>query len=99
MSISRSKTWVAAEVLSASDLNAEFSNIIDNGQDIANPASKAYDLDGNELIFDGDGDTSLTADSDDQLDFRIGGTDITSVGSEGFQGQADILLATQVFGD
>ena len=33
------------------------------------------DIDGTELILDADGDTSITADTDDQIDIRIGGAD------------------------
>jgi hypothetical protein len=33
------------------------------------------DLDGAELILDGDGDTSITADTDDRIDIKIGGAD------------------------
>jgi hypothetical protein len=98
MSVSRIKTWIV-ETLTASDLNAEFNNILNNGEDLGWPATKAKDLNGQELILDADGDTSITSDTDDQIDFKIGGTDVTSVGAEGFQGQADILLAVQVFGD
>ena len=36
------------------------------------------DIDGTELILDGDGDTSITADTDDQIDIRIGGTDVAT---------------------
>lgn len=75
MALSRVKVWIAGEVLSASDLNAEFTSILDNGQDLAWPATKAKDLDGQELILDGDADTSITADSDDVIDIRIAGTD------------------------
>jgi len=35
----------------------------------------AYDLDGNELTLDADSDTSITADTDDQIDIEVGGTD------------------------
>ena len=56
-------------------------------------------MNGNEIVLDADGDTSITVSTDDLVDFKIGGTDRTSVGTEGFQGQADILLAFQVFGD
>ena len=35
----------------------------------------AVDLDGNELILDADADTSITADTDDQIDIRIAGAD------------------------
>jgi hypothetical protein len=34
------------------------------------------DLNGNELVLDVDGDTSITADTDDQIDIKIGGSDI-----------------------
>ena len=99
MAVSRIKTWVSLETLTAADQNAEFNNILSNGEDLGFPATKAKDLNGQELILDADADTSITADTDDQIDFKIAGTDITSVGNEGFQGQADILLAFQVFGD
>jgi len=33
------------------------------------------DLNGSELILDSDGDTSITADTDDQIDVRVGGSD------------------------
>ena len=35
----------------------------------------AFDLDGEELVLDPDGDTSITADSDDQIDIKIAGAD------------------------
>jgi len=37
--------------------------------------SGGTDLDGQELILDADGDTSITADTDDQIDIKIAGTD------------------------
>lgn len=42
--------------------------------ELMNPALP--DLNGKELILDADADTSITADTDDQVDFRLGGTDI-----------------------
>ena len=33
------------------------------------------DMNANELILDADADTSITADTDDQIDFKVGGTD------------------------
>ena len=36
------------------------------------------DINGDELILDADADTSITADTDDQIDIRIGGSDIIS---------------------
>jgi len=37
--------------------------------------STSLDLNGSELILDADADTSITADTDDQIDIKIGGND------------------------
>lgn len=71
----RTKTWIAAEVLSASDLNAEFNNILNNANSLISPITTSLDMNGNELILDADGDTTVTADSDDVIDWKIAGTD------------------------
>lgn len=43
---------------------------------IANTGNAAQaDMNGSELILDADGDTSITADTDDQIDIKIGGAD------------------------
>lgn len=45
--------------------------------ELVNPSTlSSIDINGTELILDADGDTSITADTDDQIDFRLGGTDI-----------------------
>lgn len=80
MSISRVKVWSAGEVLLASDQNAEFNNILNNGVDLWSPAAKAADMNGFELILDADADTSITSDTDDRIDFRVGGTDSLFIG-------------------
>jgi hypothetical protein len=41
------------------------------------------DINGNELILDADGDTSITADTDDQIDFKTGGSDRVTIDSSG----------------
>ena len=35
----------------------------------------SFDVNGSEFVLDVDGDTSITADTDDQIDFKVGGTD------------------------
>ena len=42
---------------------------------------KDVDVDGTELVLDADGDTSITADTDDQIDIKIGGSDVGVIGS------------------
>jgi len=39
------------------------------------------DINGDELILDADADTSITADTDDQIDIRVGGSDIATLTS------------------
>jgi len=74
--LSRIKVWSAGEVLLASDLNGEYNNILNNALTLISPLTGSLDLNGNKLVLDADADTSITADTDDQLDFKLGGTDI-----------------------
>jgi hypothetical protein len=41
------------------------------------------DLNGNEMILDADGDTTITADTDDQIDIKVGGSDKVTINSAG----------------
>ena len=41
------------------------------------------DLNGQELILDADGDTSITADTDDQIDFKTAGSDRVTINASG----------------
>ena len=41
------------------------------------------DLNGNEMILDADGDTTITADTDDRIDFKIAGTDTLHIDATG----------------
>ena len=43
------------------------------------PAGATIDMNGVELFLDADADTSITADTDDQIDFKAGGTDVMSM--------------------
>ncbi len=56
------------------DLASEMTNSVDkDGQTVI---TGSLDFNGNKLILDADADTSITADTDDQLDFEIGGSDV-----------------------
>jgi len=46
-------------------------------------AGESLDVDGKELILDSDGDTSITADTDDQIDIKVGGSDKVVIDSSG----------------
>src|SRR3990167_8633648 len=74
MALARTKVWIA-EVLTFADLNAEFDAILNNPVSLISPLTAAVDMNGFELILDADADTSVTSDTDDRIDFRIGGAD------------------------
>jgi hypothetical protein len=42
------------------------------------------DINGSEFVLDLDGDTSFTADTDDEVDIRVGGADKSTIKSTGF---------------
>jgi hypothetical protein len=42
------------------------------------------DINGTEFFLDVDGDTSFTADTDDEIDIRVGGTDRSTIKATGF---------------
>ena len=64
-------------------------NIVDAG------FSGGTDLDGKELILDADGDTSLTADTDDQIDIKIAGADDFQFTANTFTAQSGSTIAAQ----
>jgi hypothetical protein len=97
MAISRVKVWIN-EILTSADLNAEFDNILDNGEDLGWPATKSRSMAGFELVLDADSDTSITADTDDQIDLKLGGTDIHSITTSGLHADASFVIAQQVWG-
>lgn len=80
MALSPVKTFIAGEVLTASDLNALNTNILSNPISLVFPATAAIDFDGQELILDADADTSITADTDDRIDIRLVGVDSIIIG-------------------
>ena len=41
------------------------------------------DLNGNEMILDADGDTTITADTDDQIDIKVAGSDKVQINATG----------------
>lgn len=52
MALSRVKTWISGDVLTASDLNAEFNNILNNPVSLISPLTAAISLAGFALTLD-----------------------------------------------
>ena len=55
----------------------------------------AYDLNGNTLTLDADGDTDITSDTDDQIDIKIAGADDFQFTANTFTAQAGSTIAAQ----
>ena len=66
-------------------------NMVDTG--IGSTAG--HDLDGNEFILDADADTSITADTDDQIDIKIAGADDFQFTANTFTAQSGSTIAAQ----
>ena len=77
-------------VYAAAD-HASNPNMVDSG--IGSTAG--HDLDGNEFILDADADTSITADTDDQIDIKIAGADDFQFTANTFTAQAGSTIAAQ----
>jgi hypothetical protein len=60
--------------------------------DVATPSEGGFDVNGAELILDVDGDTSITADTDDQIDIKVGGTDEYSFTGTAFNIKGNDLI-------
>ena len=76
MAVSPAKTFVAGEVLFASDLNAEFLNVYNGGENLAWPATKAKDFAGQGLTLDSGGLSSLSASTDNLLVLALKGANL-----------------------
>lgn len=81
---------VSSTLIESADFNTTMQEIADaitqsiskDGQTVI---TGDIDFDGNQLILDIDGDTTITADTDDQIDFRVGGTDVAQITASGLQ--------------
>ena len=58
-------------------------------------AGAKIDMNGTELILDADADTSITADTDDQIDIRIAGADDFQFTANTFTAQSGSTIAAQ----
>jgi hypothetical protein len=64
-------------------------NIVDAG------FGGASDMEGRELVLDADGDTTITADTDDQIDIKIAGADDFQFTANTFTAQSGSTIAAQ----
>ena len=87
--------WAATDkgtkIVYATADHASNPNMVDSGIS----STGAHDLDGNEFILDADADTSITADTDDQIDIKIAGADDFQFTANTFTAQSGSTIAAQ----
>ena len=76
-------TVVVYDVFSVADMVSATSGGTFSGNVTFGGNVSGLDVNGTELILDADADTSITADTDDQIDIKIGGTDEVTLSSSG----------------
>jgi len=76
---------IDADTTSGLQLESDTSGIIDiqSAGVTKMTVGTTIDIQGNELVLDADADTSIHADTDDQIDFKTGGTDRMSIDASG----------------
>jgi hypothetical protein len=72
VSLSRVKSWISGEVLTASDLNAEFNNVLTNAISLISPLTSTLDIDGNTLTLDAAAVTSVVSSASVAWNFTSG---------------------------
>ena len=76
-------TVVVYDVFTVADMVSATSGGTFSGNVTFGGNVSGLDVNGTELILDADADTSITADTDDQIDIKIGGTDEVTLSSSG----------------
>ena len=76
---------INADTSTGLELESDTSGIIDiqSGGTTKMTIGTTIDVQGNELVLDADADTSIHADTDDQIDFKVGGSDVAKIDSNG----------------
>tara|TARA_Y100001934_G_scaffold207788_1_gene245750 strand:- start:1938 stop:3269 length:1332 start_codon:yes stop_codon:yes gene_type:complete len=93
MSANDEVTVIVYDVFTVADTVSAASGGAFNG---AVTANSTLDMNGTELILDADGDTSITADTDDRIDFKTGGSDRMKINSNGSVGIASDVTTSDL---
>jgi hypothetical protein len=75
--------FTVGDMVSATSGGTFVGNVTHSGTVTFGSTVSGLDVNGTEVILDADADTSITADTDDQIDIKIGGTDEVTLSSSG----------------
>ena len=86
---------VAVALMDATDFDLAGLNVVTTGTFGAGAGTfSSLDVNGGSIVLDADGNSSITADTDDQIDFAIGGADVLSFVSSGISMSVGSAIAT-----
>ena len=83
MSANDEVTVIVYDIFTVADAVSASSGGTFGGDIVFGGNVSGLDVNGTEIILDADGDTSITADTDDRIDFKVGGSDKVHILSTG----------------
>ncbi len=89
---------VVYDIFTVADTVSSLNGGTFSGNVVFSGTTTGLDLNGTELVLDADADTSITADTDDQIDFKTGGTDRMHIMSDGNVGVGNSTITTGTLG-
>ena len=87
--------FTVGDMVSATSGGTFVGNITHNGTVTFGSTVSGLDVNGTEIILDADGDTTITADTDDQIDIKIAGADDFQFTANTFTAQSGSTIAAQ----
>ncbi len=89
---------VVYDIFTVADTVSSLNGGTFSGNVVFSGTTTGLDLNGTELVLDADADTSITADTDDQIDFKTGGSDRMHIMSDGNVGVGVSAITTGTLG-
>ena len=87
--------FTVGDMVSATSGGTFTGNVTHNGTVTFGSTVSGLDVNGTEIILDADGDTTITADTDDQIDIKIAGADDFQFTANTFTAQSGSTIAAQ----
>jgi len=87
--------FTVGDMVSATSGGTFTGNVTHNGTVTFGSTVSGLDVNGTEVILDADGDTTITADTDDQIDIKIAGADDFQFTANTFTAQSGSTIAAQ----
>ena len=91
--------FTVGDMVSATSGGTFVGNVTHNGTVTFSSTVSGLDVNGTEIILDADGDTTITADTDDQIDIKIAGADDFQFTANTFTALSGSSIATNTISE